>query len=38
MAEDTINIGNKTKDQLWSLNVAQPVGNMMSTIELWKKN
>ena len=27
---------NKTKDQLWSLNAAQPVGNMMFYKELWE--
>ena len=31
-------IVNKTKDQLWSLNAAQLVGNMMYRIESWKKN
>ena len=27
---------NKTKDQLWSLNVAQPVGNLMLKMELYE--
>ena len=29
---------NKTKDQLWSLNAAQPEGDVLFKMELFKKN
>ena len=32
-AERLLSIVNKTKDQLWSLNAAQPVGNLMFKME-----